>query len=126
MSDLIKRINAIRNLPIQEDVMKYIMICELIDREGSQFEEKTGKWIPCSERLPEETGFYLVTLRTRWDDGVECGPSEDIEVRKMHFSLVDEWTLSAYIPMDDSDLDQHVQQEVLAWMSLPEPYKGVG
>ena len=86
-------------------------------------DEKARRWIPCSERLPDETGFYLVTLRTRWDDAVAWGPSEDIEVRKRRFSLEDKWTLSVYVPMDDSDLAEHVQQEVLAWMELPDPYK---
>ena len=33
MKDLIKNINAIRNIPVQEDVFKYKAICELIDRE---------------------------------------------------------------------------------------------
>ena len=45
MNNLIKHINAIRNIPVQEDAIKYKIICELIDREGSQFEEKTGEWI---------------------------------------------------------------------------------
>lgn len=99
MSDLIKRINAIRNLPIQEDVVKYIMICELIDREGSQFEEKTSKWIPVSERLPEKNGYYLVT---------------DFEsVEEAYFSFDRIW-LSRY---------EDKMKGVTAWMPLPDPYK---
>lgn len=85
-------------------------------------DEKTRRWIPCSERLPGETGFYLVTYRERWDDGVAWGPSESVEVRKMHFTRITaEWIVPAYIY--GSGFDQHVQQEVLAWMELPEPYK---
>lgn len=51
------------------------------------------KWIPCSERLPERNGYYLVTGRqgavNKWlyQDGYWYG----------------KWT-------------------VLAWMPLPEPY----
>jgi hypothetical protein len=87
-------------------------------------DEKARKWIPCSERLPGESGFYLATYRERWDDEVAWGPFEKVEVRKIHFTRTTaEWTTPAYLLMDDVDLEQHVQKEVLAWMELPEPYE---
>lgn len=63
--------------------------------------ETMDKWIPCSERLPEEDGFYLVTIT----DG------EQIAVCKMPF-VESEWKGNWF---DD---------EVIAWMSLPKPWKG--
>ena len=63
--------------------------------------ETVGRWIPCSERLPKEDGFYLVTIT----DG------EQIAVCKMPF-IESEWKGNLF---DD---------EVIAWMLLPKPWKG--
>ena len=52
------------------------------------------KWIPCSERLPEERGFYLTTTK---DKAVYC----------------DHW--------NEDNFDR--TEMVIAWMPLPEPYK---
>ena len=62
-------------------------------------------WIPCSGGLPKEEGFYLVTLED------ECGAeitirSFRIENGERHWSL---WG----------------NENITAWMPLPEPYKGV-
>lgn len=59
--------------------------------------ERVMKWIPCSERLPEENGHYLVTAR--WQ-GELIVASDD------YFSYG--W--------DDWD-------DVIAWMPLPKPYE---
>ena len=61
------------------------------------------EWIPCSERLPEEYGEYLVTKRTIGWNCEEYG-SNDI----------------AYFDSDGF----HKADKVTAWMPLPEPYKG--
>ena len=52
-------------------------------------------WIPCGERLPEERGFYLTTTK---DKAVYC----------------DYW--------NEDNFDR--TEMVLAWMPLPEPYRG--
>ena len=52
------------------------------------------RWIPCSERLPEERGFYLTTTK---DKAVYC----------------DHW--------NEDNFDR--TEMVIAWMPLPEPYK---
>ena len=60
-------------------------------------------WIPCSERLPEEYGNYLVTT----DKDVDIGT---FNPNKAKWSCCDAdgfyWT-----------------HDILAWMPLPEPYK---
>ena len=61
--------------------------------------EKDG-WIPCSERLPEEEGMYLITSNL----------FGSLEVQYVFYS-------------------ENVQMFVcngtpVAWMTLPEPYKG--
>ena len=60
-----------------------------------------GGWIPCSERLPEEDGYYLVTMKL--------------------------WTGSYVITHAFSGGEWHLAPEdcpVLAWQPLPEPWKG--
>ena len=52
------------------------------------------RWIPCSERLPEERGFYLTTTK---DKAVYC----------------DYW--------NEDNFDR--TEMVIAWMPLPEPYR---
>ena len=61
------------------------------------------KWIPCSERLPDESGEYLVTILY---DG------------------------KIMLDIDDIDCDGRVKKwnyrdsvKVLAWMPLPQPYR---
>lgn len=65
--------------------------------------QPVNQWIPCSERLPEEYGNYLVTT----DKDVDIGT---FNPNKAKWSCCDAdgfyWT-----------------HDILAWMPLPEPYK---
>ena len=64
-----------------------------------------GKWIPCSERLPNHEGLVWVTVEN--PDGTRFA---DYDL----FGLDDEkWTIFNFTG------------KVVAWMPLPEPYKGV-
>ena len=66
------------------------------------FIPSANQWIPCSERLPKEDAYYLVTLGYgSYEDG------RDIEM----------------IPLVDGDWDWSPIEQVIAWMPLPEPYK---
>ena len=61
------------------------------------------KWIPCSERLPEKAGNYLVSMKSE-------------TVSYMFFDCLYFYSVIsnyAYKPVTD----------ILAWMPLPEPYK---
>jgi hypothetical protein len=57
------------------------------------------KWIPCSERLPEEDGYYLVTASSAYGD-----------ITDIVLYLSDRWVKKA--------------SKIKAWKPLPEPYKG--
>ena len=71
--------------------------------EGVPSAGRPQEWIPCSERLPEKDGFYLVTIT----DG------EQIAVCKMPF-VEFEWK------------DNWFDDEVIAWMPLPSAYQREG
>lgn len=62
------------------------------------------RWIPCSERLPENNGCMLVTI----DDAIEFGKYED-----------GEWSIWVCEHWDEWDA-----KGVTAWMPLPDSYKG--
>ena len=61
------------------------------------------QWIPCSERLPEESGLYIVTNVGRWVEPVG--------------------TRYYNIRADGGFWSGHPGDKVLAWMELPPVYK---
>ena len=67
-----------------------------------------AEWIPCSERLPSESGDYLCTIPLDADETYT-------EVLTFHKGRFYE---------DDDEWGATFHDDVLAWMPLPEPYKG--
>ena len=63
------------------------------------------KWIPCSERLPEKNSEYLVTKVDNITDDL----------------LLD---IAYYGDWIQNNNGFYKADEVIAWMPLPEPYKG--
>ena len=120
MSDLISRqkvIEAIVNSPsrVQDENMpltdKYdgatfrqIEILGIIDTLPSAQE-----WIPVSERLPEKGGWYLVTWEDQFKTVRRVAVSEFIEPKGL---------------TDIRHFEGFVMNEVIAWMPLPESYRG--
>lgn len=74
-------------------------------------ERKTGKWIPCSERMPkDEIAYYLVTLVDH-DGLLTYG---DVDIARWDYDRrkgKESWHWCK-------------EREVIAWMPLPGPYKG--
>ena len=62
-------------------------------------------WIPCSERLPERTGYYLIQLSRKL-------PNEDYSDRAVVLYNAEEKEFMCYAKL------------IIAWQPLPEPYKG--
>ena len=99
-SDLISRDALIRDmyedgyfpLTVADKATEKIMAQPTVDR-----------WIPCSERMPEVDGNYLIS--GVWGSGKEAVGDCDFSVNDGYFRTA--WNF-----------------DVLAWMSLPEPYKG--
>lgn len=92
---------------------------------SAQPERKTGKWIPCSERLPDKYGWYLCTLKDGrvnayyWNNN---GVWLD-NAKKHLFDLYE--IRSRYTGMEIKPEDEAVYwtEWVVAWMPLPEPYQ---
>ena len=71
-------------------------------------EKSADYWIPCSERLPSEDGFYIATC-----DGEICGEDQP-------FTGFAEFENRKWVDDEDD------YQCVLAWMPLPKPYREDG
>lgn len=80
----------------------------------------TWEWIPCSERLPDEEGEYIATVSADGGHmyigiiyyGKPLMPNRKVN-GKCWYHSDDEWGDVVY---DDDD--------IFAWIQLPEPYKG--
>lgn len=78
-------------------------------------------WIPVSERLPEEYGEYLITWKnpkySKTYIGIcECEITDVYDHEHNRFEV--EWLFDGHITTAYPD------SYVIAWMPLPEPYKG--
>lgn len=91
-------------------------------------EHKTGRWIPCSERLPEEAYSVVVTWKN--DDPASyyqyilgkhyTGVAHFKNGKWFWYSSVTEDVLMEYGRCDSEEFDEAIH--VLAWMPLPAPY----
>lgn len=75
------------------------------DREDAKDTNVPGKWIPCSERLPE----LNVLVLTQW--GVYY--SGEIRIEILYLNELGRWNGALGEP----------NGKVIAWMPLPEPYR---
>ena len=85
-------------------------------------EEYNGGWIPCSERLPEESGYYLVTYHD-WSDGNFLPKYDDTYVRRLHYQISEHFVGWNYPKNVDDRAENDCHKEVRAWQPLPEPFK---
>ena len=72
--------------------------------------EPEQRWIPCSERLPEESGQYIITVKYVHVDGYEDLYAEHGEWDG------DRWDMFCFGHCGEVE-------GIIAWMSLPEPYQ---
>ena len=88
-----------------------------LDRAIKAFEQT--RWIPVSERLPEERKKCLVTFRGGYV-GIMCYASDLYGVDEYDFC--DEKGMAGWFDYD-RELGHYSRDDVIAWMPLPEPYK---
>ena len=80
----------------------YVRVDDMVRMINGQ--PKIGAWIPCSERLPEESGFYMVTKKIKETGKRFTG--------KSRFDIEKGWNDSLNFV------------DIVAWQPLPEEYHG--
>ena len=124
MNDCISRQKAIRWVktecnPYGKPTLEFESGKKVIEH-LEQMPSAQSEWIPCSERLPDANGMYLVTMMEKAkaeDLGFDL---DEIEVRKMRYSCNVGWQIPRHIPKWINDV---ITDEVIAWMPLPKPFK---
>ena len=130
MDDLISRQAAI------EAVRAYLSDCCVEDGDyhasGIEYElnnlpsaQPEQRWIPCSERLPEERDWYLGIFKepdTGWINPIPfiC---DYLLGTKTKATTKEGWILKGHTDREEY-IDYYFNLECVAWMPLPEPYKG--
>ena len=114
-------IEKIKQLPITYDAETVQRCIEIVSNASTVDAEP--HWIPCSERLPEDSGDYLV----RPSDSVLEDYSDFSEIMIMPYDADCEafgWWVERYHPISLGYLDSDFNEfEVIAWMPLPKPYE---
>lgn len=91
---------------------------------------KTGRWIPCKERLPEDIRPVIVTWKNtdpasyyQYIVGKHFTGTACYKNGKWYwYSSTTEDMLAEYGRYDSEEFDEAI--ECIAWMPLPEPYRG--
>lgn len=124
MSDLISRsgmVDSLTKYRIEKmlEGKNVSLVWECIDKVLQQPSiDAVPQWIPCSERLPEESGRYLVTrglnaCGSLWNRSYIANYSDLMGIKSKRI-----WWQGNVGKSDFERLD-----DVLAWMPLPKPYK---
>ena len=82
---------------------------------------KHGRWIPCSERLPEENTDVLISYRYKQGEGDTS--HSDIEITSYGTVYFGGRAIDGLKEWRAPFQYFHANYEVIAWMPLPEPYK---
>ena len=87
--------------------------------------QRMGRWIPVSERLPEEDGEYLVTVKPTFKNMRNyirhCDFARNLYLVD-EYDFVDKKGVAGFYKYD-SEYGYYEMTEVIAWCELPEPYK---
>ena len=108
-----KVVNRTFDESIKTKNLAYKEVIEIVNQLAEEYRQDLDKnsqgWIPCSERLPEKNGMYLVTQKRY---SLDTRRMIGIETDYVQFSC-GEWCRARFL-------------EVVAWQPLPEPYQPKG
>ena len=87
-------------------------------------EQKTGRWIPCSERLPEERDWCLAVFE-EVDTGFIGIPyiAEYLMGNHTIATTEDGWIIHNCTDIKNEYAEYYKKLRCVAWQPLPEPYK---
>ena len=127
--DLIKREDAIEALKGREGILHDAYTAVAIIRSVPSADRPQG-WIPCSKRLPEDIRPVLVTWKNtdpasyyQYIVGKHfIGTAHYHRGKWYWYSSVTEDLLAEYGKCETEEFDEAI--EAVAWMPLPEPWKG--
>ena len=114
--EALKKIQAVKSyMTSGNPIWSVTEMGEAFDMAIDALEQPERRWIPCSERLPNTNGIYIVTRRI--SDGFECRNITDA----CYFDGSDTWH-------DDTRVNhgRKYLTDVLAWCEPPEPYREEG
>ena len=97
------------------------LVDDLIEIVKQESEKYNNGWIPCSERLPEEGGYYLVTYHG-WSNGDYLPKFDDTYVRRLHYQKSERFTGWNHPRYCDDKAENDTNREVIAWQPLPQPF----
>ena len=85
---------------------------------------KIGEWVPCSERLPENIGNYIIHVKTgTGEDYVGMWLYErgtHLSGKQTHIDDKQGYWCNAF---SGEPINETLSETVIAWRPLPEPYK---
>ena len=81
--------------------------------------DKAQRWIPASERLPEDVGSYLIYYH-EWSNGDFLPKYDDYRIRVMRFMNNGKWCMPV---CTDKRCEADTNREVTHWQPLPQPPK---
>lgn len=104
--------------------IRYKMFERVVDRQPSA--QPKQRWIPCSERLPEEHESVWAKAKgtDRWSEAMWEKQSDEVIVTEL---FEDGTTRTDTACTHDGEWYVRVKiikRKIIAWMPLPEPYKG--
>ena len=98
------------------------IVKQAAEKFGTDTNVGSNGWIPCSERLPEEGGYYLVTYHG-WSNGDYLPKFDDTYVRRLHYQKSERFTGWNHPRYCDDKAENDTNKEVIAWQPLPLPFR---
>ena len=128
MDDLISRQAAIDALDKRFDSIPMEQTTEILllrkDLRNLPSAQPEQRWIPCSERLPEDGQRCIVTTKGRLSYSYcEIASYSNNLYKVDEFDFYDKKNTSGFYNYD-SEYGYYENTDVIAWMPLPEPWRG--